>query len=248
LLAPFAASPQGNEFMKLKVALVSVAGLAIVSIAGLARVSFGADVSTSSAIATKVLSWYDDATPQIVENLQNATEALTSQDQQQLANTYNAAVVASAAKEKDDRTARAKNETFELRLPCVLKFEGKAEVGSITVSVSEIDFCKTSLIVAAIVYACKKDQQKLAECIETIHRIVKAHLEKEMKEAVAEPAEKGPNAEEKADLKGASRPPGEIRAADEEAARLEREIRGLKDPKPDFQPTDEFKRGIEFDR
>ena len=65
---------------------------------------------------------------------------------------------------------------------------------------------------------------KLAECIETIHRIVKAHLEKEMKEAAAEPAEEGPKAEEKA----ASRRHGDIMAAADEAARLDRESRRKK--------------------
>jgi hypothetical protein len=200
--------------MKLKVAL-SILGLALVSTAGLARASFAADASTSpagipwiyhtpnielslndkgvqtgtsSAIMTKVMSWCGDATPQIVENLQNAkTEAFTSQEQQQLANIYYTATVNGAvASAKNDNADKENSSGVAFELPCVLKIRGKAEVLGISLTAQPINVCETSMILATAALACKA-KRNIKACVEWAWRTVKAHLEKEVKEVVVEP-------------------------------------------------------------
>jgi hypothetical protein len=75
-------------------AIVSVAGLALISIAGLPHVSFVVDPSVAREAITKVWSWYDDAIPQIMENLQSANTgtSFSQQQQQQIKDIADAAV------------------------------------------------------------------------------------------------------------------------------------------------------------
>jgi hypothetical protein len=139
--------------MKLRtLAFVSLAGAALASIVGLVFVSIvgfiAVNLSMSTATIAKVSSLYDDAAPQIFDNLQNSNiEGLT---QQQLES-----IISAAVKKAIDDEETNSGLTFEV-LTCKLTVEWSYAGSWGKLTAGEINLCKVTAVVTASVLACKK--------------------------------------------------------------------------------------------
>jgi hypothetical protein len=202
--------------MKLKrPTLFSVALLALF-IGGLALVFNAIQLWMSRALITNVSSAYHDATPQILDNLQNAnTEALTQQQLQDIINTAIKRVLDSSTQEKKPGL------TFEL-LDCKLAVDWSYTGWLGKVTGGDINVCDVGAVVAAGIFACKaKKPAEFAQC-------VRAQLEAVKKAATAAKEAYKRAAAEK-DANERERAAGERRAAAREAEILGRSATGERD-------------------